>query len=1753
MHLLGNFIRNTENRANEVMLHSFSDGKVEWTYGEVNEESNRIANCLIAKGVLQGDVCMICMNDYCKLFITIIAMIKIGAVIVIVDPESPHNLIEYKIKDSGCRYVITDDECILCNSKRTLRLHAISIGYTSGTTGNPKGVYRSIAAFENSLINAEALIEEYGCNSILMSANPWYALYLGLMFPMALLSDGVIYIPDREMMTSLDSMHCVIKDYNIEHCFMSPSYLLNYCSNYDKHNLKLVYTSGDKLRLKSSSGFDVMTQYGQTEAAGPIARAILKTQDDWERLNMQKGSVLGKPILNMQVFILDEDGNQLETNKTGQICVAGPQIGPGYIGQPELNAEKYVESPLSEYTMLRTGDYGYMDESGVLYMTGRNDTVVNINGQRVDTADVEAVIGSCETIKDCRVISVHDKYGENYLVAYCVNAEGITADEVRKYISSNMPAYSVPRYIVLMDRFPLNANGKVDASKFPVPKYESRNYIEPDSNTERKIVRIIADLISADENRIGACDSFDEIGMDSIMFSMLVIRLEDEFSIELTYRDIVDSKDIRTLATCMDTLKFRNASNDVSDVIAKKQKISGPPLSILLECMLRDRHDTAYNNTILIPFDEELDTDRLSRAIRRLINSQEVLHSVFTYDGKDVYRELLDDVNFELETITVNLNEWKQIRGNLAEPFELFGELLYRIRLYRVLEDNNEKYYLMFDSHHSISDQHSMDIFCMELMRFYKGDIIDTVNYYLPYGDADQDNEKYWDEYYEKITSQPDTIADVHRKNNEQVKNKVEIKSFDCSRELTAKLDSFCTFTGFTRANVLLTAYQILIEKYCQHDGFPVAVPFRGRTRYADRNTIGMFVRVLPVVYNYKETIREILLENQLTLSEHQEHQISDLFFRKEKNYQDFVFNYINLADESIYEVIDSKRVRFKQILYYYSRPDGNNEIRIEYDTSAFTETSITRFNTYFNRILTEMIGHTDESSNRIELLGIDEKDSLVNGYTGANIFVEEGTYYECFVRSARENRNRTALIYSSANGEVRVTYGELLDKAESNAMCFSDNYHIIEGKNSLDTIEECFSSFAAGIPFIYLNLDIPEENRKDIIVKLNDTDNNDAVFYLCTSGTTSKSKIIQIDNKGLLNECYGENSFYNTDKHSVVAVTSSPTFDMFYLTALPVLLTGGTLVLFSEEYRKSISEMEKGFKKYCVDRTFMTTRLAEQYLMLVEDSKLKVLLTAGETLNRVIKRDYKLVNGYGPAEVGFITREIIDYDEDDIAIGFPANNRTIYIVDNNNHICPFGVPGEILVGGPRLSTAYIGASQIDNERFIKNVFTNDGSILYRTGDIAYISENGKLYFVGRKDNQIKINGIKVETDTILSLALKVDGVEQAHILLNDNDKYLVLFYVADADKNEQLRRVFKHKLSEPMIPKKYYRIDEMPLTANAKTDESKLRELIVSCTGNEYIAPSTELERELVELVAEVLNIGVSRIGVKTELSSVGCDSLSAMALSYRIEEKYGASINPVVFMRYITIEEVADKIDGMKSDSELLMSYYDEVNVENVPMVFIHTGNTGSEAYLSLAEKLNPGTRFYCIENYNVLHNESRVNGVNNLAEMYCKLIEKIPNNGTFILGGWSYGGIIAHSMAAMMEDKGYRVKLILLDPTRVNSEEARERYEMLKISGQSQEYLKQSPLFEKYREMGLIDVLFENNRYVIQDILDYEPMKCQASCLLFKAMESENSIMDNGFANISGEMDIVPLYTDHDSFMKGEALEIIADKINKIYKKY
>ncbi|MDR3192615.1 MAG: alpha/beta fold hydrolase, partial [Treponema sp.] len=240
-----------------------------------------------------------------------------------------------------------------------------------------------------------------------------------------------------------------------------------------------------------------------------------------------------------------------------------------------------------------------------------------------------------------------------------------------------------------------------------------------------------------------------------------------------------------------------------------------------------------------------------------------------------------------------------------------------------------------------------------------------------------------------------------------------------------------------------------------------------------------------------------------------------------------------------------------------------------------------------------------------------------------------------------------------------------------------------------------------------------------------------------------------------------------------------------------------------------------------------------------------------------------------------------------------------------------------------------------------------------------------------------------------------------------------------------------------------------------------------------------------------------------------------------------------------------------------------------DKTPIFFAHGGNIGPEAYIPLAQKLPEDQPFYCFENYNIYHSDRRIRGVASLAEKYIEFLRELVPRGPYILGGWSFGGLLAFEMARQLEAAGEGVEhLYLLDPRLLRTGEERELREKLLETNNYREYLSRDPLFERFRNLGLLDKLIENNREVGRDIQAYIPASGYGGeTTLFKAAKADpadpgaspetlqilrrfqaiaDESPDNGFGGYVPRLRIIEIPEIHDGFMRGEALEIIASVI-------
>ncbi|MFY0632138.1 MAG: non-ribosomal peptide synthetase, partial [Flavobacteriaceae bacterium] len=302
--------------------------------------------------------------------------------------------------------------------------------------------------------------------------------------------------------------------------------------------------------------------------------------------------------------------------------------------------------------------------------------------------------------------------------------------------------------------------------------------------------------------------------------------------------------------------------------------------------------------------------------------------------------------------------------------------------------------------------------------------------------------------------------------------------------------------------------------------------------------------------------------------------------------------------------------------------------------------------------------------------------------------------------------------------------------------------------------------------------------------------------------------------------------------------------------------------------------------------------------------------LVGGEALNVDKHLDkVSLYNNYGPSESSVVSSYTYVSKEDSglISIGKPIDNVQLYILDSELNLLPFGVVGEICVSGKGLSRGYLNNETLTKEKFVPHPF-NNGQRLYRTGDLGRWSSDGAIEFIGRVDDQVKIRGYRIELGEIESCLSGLEGVRQSVVLVKEkeNNKYLVAYVsCSDALDKGLLEESLKALLPDYMVPRIYVFVDGFKLTNNGKIDKVNLpTPELEDLNELEYVAPETDLEKDLAEIWMNVL--GVERVGITDNFFALGGNSLMVFNLSSKMQPIFRLKILFATIYSYPTISEL-------------------------------------------------------------------------------------------------------------------------------------------------------------------------------------------------------------------------------------------------------
>ena len=782
--------------------------------------------------------------------------------------------------------------------------------------------------------------------------------------------------------------------------------------------------------------------------------------------------------------------------------------------------------------------------------------------------------------------------------------------------------------------------------------------------------------------------------------------------------------------------------------------------------------------------------------------------------------------------------------------------------------------------------------------------------------------------------------------------------------------------------------------------------------------------------------------------------------------------------------------------------------------------------------------------------------------------------YLEQFRESVLKNADKIAI--RDSNGK-EVSYKELMGAAEKAAGAIQARgikpqsaVIILLGRNS-DYVASYLGVLMAGCIAVPLTTASPEERIREIsedcqaayIVRDYEEfmgvaasasfrpahiSGSDTAIILYTSGSTGKPKGVVHDHNSLT--AAAERSFELMAGFESIRYASTQPFQFAPFTSdlFSVFLQGGSCFIVDSETRLDVKKLLYFYKENKIDMSFIHPQMLKIMRTLVDDRDFPVkrVLVGAERVINMYSPYFEIWNVYGMSETfSGISYFKIDKEYENVPVGKAYKNNEITI--ENEEVCV---------------KSYYARRYLNREEESRKTFfpCQDGQVLIHTGDRGYFDENGNLVITGRMDFMIKINGNRVEPEEVENRLLMIPEIKEAVVVgISQKGRNMLAAYFTVREKKQLTRQQIldhlKTTLPDYMIPSHLTCLEKMPRNLNGKIDRSKLPSL----NQNEpaLIPAKSAKEIQARQIWEELLDLKAGEIGINSDFFELGGDSIRSIMLSVQYEKTFGVSLTPTEIFKNRTITSQLQLINAGKKVSDIFV-YNDEPGLARV--YFVHTGHTGGEAYLNLSKLLRSCCSMRCFEPNNIFHQDKLIKGVKNLAAKYIELLKADQKEGPYILGGWSYGGMVAYEMACQLRKAGEEVlHLFLLDPDFMTSEREKELYTKVFTADNFDDYLKKDPLFERFRQMGLLDKVEKNSKIVLDDMVNFVPENYDGRVTFYKAQKfdvNENSPETgkelfsiikgkkaNGFEDKIKNLKIINIDTEHDNFMKGYALYKIA----------
>ena len=907
------------------------------TYGELERASSSIVQFLSAdcSTVPEQPVAVLCDREPLSIM-AMFGIMKAGCAYLPLDPDIPRERMEFILHDSGCQLMlvgeryrneifhgvrsvpIAEARCSdeLARAPRPLSLSQLAyIIYTSGTTGNPKGVLIEHGGVVNTIKELIQAWEVTSSDRILGFASPMFDASLKEYF-LAFASGAALVIAKKEIILDSDRFLDLLRTENVTVGLLPPTYLST-LGQVDMTPLRLLGTSGDAAN-PADVAYHVRSRTF-VNAYGPTETSIISTY-----LRLEAGTEfsadrvsIGKAIGNMRILILDEDRHPMPIGAIGEIYIAGVGLARGYLGHPELTAERFVMNPLSEGERLyRTGDLGRLLAEGNIEFHGRRDTQVKIRGYRVELCEVETVLKMHPSVETA---VVQKRTSNDTLVAYVVPRLEFEPRELRRFLSSKLPHYMIPNSWVRLDMLPLNIAGKVEYEALPDP-CDAEDLIQEQGEViiytelEKSVLKIWEEILGL--TAIGLDDDFFVLGGHSLNVIRMMSRIQEHLGIRLEMADFFENPTVAGLSAVINqhgslhkspTQKtqpsehiLRGRGEQKKGLMAQQENLiklvteAVRKMSSASKCLrtktlstLQERlwlvqkmepESTAYIVPLHIIIRGSLDVCLLKTAIRALWVRHDALRTIFPSIGGEPERVLLSHdalVIYEHDFSTVEAGvQWqKHYLEKHASAFKIDEGPLFRVCIYTIA---SEEHALLIDLHHINADGVSLDVIRTELFDLYNALVEGRTPNLLPAPEP-------YDEYVEyettlrqsseyrlelescikRLSGAPthlDFLFDKPLPETFSYRGNLLVNKYD-DLELHNHVSEIAKGAGLSPFMVYLAAFGILLHLHTGQDDLLVGIPTSLRSSARFFRTVGFFVNtcIVRLDFSGNPTMLEVM------------------------------------------------------------------------------------------------------------------------------------------------------------------------------------------------------------------------------------------------------------------------------------------------------------------------------------------------------------------------------------------------------------------------------------------------------------------------------------------------------------------------------------------------------------------------------------------------------------------------------------------------------------------------------------------------------------------------------------------------------------------------------------------------------------------------------------------------------------------------------------------------------------------------------